>query len=161
MSESSDMTSNHGFWSSPATAFNGTGPASTHFRGRIPMHMTFFWGHVTEILFRGWPGSNSVMYGLSLVFVFTMAVVVEWLTHSDLVRPGSADLTASLLRTVVHTVRSGMSYLVMLAVMSFNGGVFIAALCGHTIGFFVFRTRALLRSAESGSGSARPHRLSM
>ncbi|KAF4356941.1 hypothetical protein F8388_015917 [Cannabis sativa] len=152
MSESGDT-----MWSSPpATAMNDTG--NTHFRRRIPMHMTFFWGHVTEILFRGWPGSNSAMYGLSLVFVFTMALVVEWLAQSDFVVPGSsADLTASVLRTLLHTVRSGMSYLVMLAVMSFNGGIFIAAICGHTIGFFVFRTRALLRTVHSGSGSDRPY----
>ncbi|PON41333.1 Ctr copper transporter [Trema orientale] len=143
------MTSNHGGWASPATSLNGTG--NTHFRRRIPVHTTFFWGHVTEVLFPGWPGSNPAMYGLSLVFVFALAVVVEWLTHSDFVRPGSTDRTASLLRTAVHTVRSALAYMVTLAVISFNGGVFIAALCGHTIGFFVFRTRALMKSVGSGS----------
>ena len=149
MSESGDMTSNHGVWATPATALNGTG--NTHFRRRIPVHKTFFWGHVTEVLFPGWPGTNSAMYGLSLVFVFALAFIVECITHSEFVRPGSVDLTASLLRTAVHTVRSGLAYMVMLAVISFNGGVFIAALCGHTVGFFIFRTRALIKSAGSGS----------
>ena len=45
-------------------------------------------------------------------------------------------------RTGMYAVKSGFSYLVILAVVSFNGGVFISAILGHAFGFVVFRGRA-------------------
>lgn len=59
-------------------------------------------------------------------------------------------MAAGFFQTGMHTVRAGLSYMVMLAVMSFNGGVFLAAVFGHAIGFFVFGSKAF-RKLSGGS----------
>ncbi|KAL7083651.1 hypothetical protein ACP275_14G176400 [Erythranthe tilingii] len=47
-----------------------------------------------------------------------------------------------LIQAILYAVRIGLAYLVMLAVMSFNGGVFLAAVGGYGVGFFFFGSRA-------------------
>ncbi len=133
------------------------GPYKAAARGaghhKATMHMTFFWGHKAEVLFSGWPGNNSAMYALALAFVFVLAVLVEWLSYCKLIRPGTNDVVAGVMQTVMYTVRSGLAYMLMLAVMSFNGGVFLAAIAGHAVGFVIFGSRAFRKSSGSGSGS--------
>lgn len=121
----------------PAPA-NATGGGMHMGRHHMMMHMTFYWGKEALILFHGWPGSDTGMYALSLVFVFFLAALVEFLTHCKLIKDGSNYVVAGLIRTVMHLVRVGLAYLVMLAVMSFNVGVLIAAVLGHALGFLVF-----------------------
>ncbi|KAJ7980793.1 Copper transporter like [Quillaja saponaria] len=111
-------------------------------RRRMMMHMTFFWGENTEILFDNFPGQdNTRMYVLALVFVFVMSFLLEWLSHSRLIKPGSNNVGAGLIQSFMHVIRVGLSYLVMLAVMSFNGGVFLVAVAGHALGFLFFGSR--------------------
>ncbi|XP_010520243.1 PREDICTED: copper transporter 3 [Tarenaya hassleriana] len=118
-------------------------------RRRMMMHMTFFWGKDTEVLFDGWPGRDNLgMYWLCLAVIFLLAAASEWLSRCRLLRPGGSPLGGGLAQTAVYTVRTGLSYLVMLAVMSFNGGVFLAAMAGFGLGFFVFGSRAF-RSTDS------------
>lgn len=127
-------------------------------RRRIPINKTFYWGHNVSILFHCWPGDSAGMYAVALILVFAVAVVVEWLSFTNIVKlkPGASnDVVGDLLRTGLYGVRSGLSYLVMLAVMSFNGGVFLAAIGGHVIGFLVFGTRAI-RKKSSGLDSPKP-----
>ncbi|GFP79610.1 copper transporter 6 [Phtheirospermum japonicum] len=110
-------------------------------RRHMMMHMTFFWGKDAEILFDGWPGYDHLgMYILALAVVFLLAVVTEWLSHCSILRRHSAAAAAA--QTVMYAVRIGLAYLVMLAVMSFNAGVFLAAVAGHGVGFFLFGSRA-------------------
>ncbi|OAY67780.1 Copper transporter 6, partial [Ananas comosus] len=47
------------------------------------VHMTFFWGKNSEILFSGWPGARGGMYALALIVVFLLAVLVEWTARYD------------------------------------------------------------------------------
>ncbi|KAF8031974.1 hypothetical protein BT93_D1016 [Corymbia citriodora subsp. variegata] len=117
------------------------------------MHMTFFWGHNAEVLFDRWPGTDLKMYAVSLAVVFAMAALVELLSACKLIgRVGSnRNFAAGILRTVFFTVRCGLSYLVMLAVMSFNGGVFLAAVGGHALGFLAFGSRVSKKSDAPGS----------
>ncbi|KAF9598112.1 hypothetical protein IFM89_025304 [Coptis chinensis] len=117
---------------------NGTTVQMHH---KMMMHMSFYWGKNAEILFSGWPGTSTGMYVLSLIVVFLLSLLVEWISHSKFIKKGSSHVSAGLLETLMHTIRSGLSYLVMLAVMSFNGGVFIVAVAGHSVGFLVFRSR--------------------
>ncbi|CAA2969649.1 copper transporter 6-like [Olea europaea var. sylvestris] len=125
----------------------GVAPPPGVFNHRHMMHMTFFWGENTEILFSGWPGyNNSGMYALALVVVFLLAVIVEWLSHCNYTREGSNRLVAGLLQTLIYAIRVGLAYMVMLAVMSFNAGVFLVAIAGHTVGFFIFGSRVFKKT---------------
>nr|XP_043610736.1 copper transporter 6-like [Erigeron canadensis] len=125
---------------SPTTT-NQTQPMHHH----TMMHMTFFWGKNGEILFSGWPGTSSGMYALVLIFVFLLAFLVEFLSHTNLARNGSGRVTVGLLQTLIHTIRAALAYMVMLAVMSFNGGVFLMAVAGHALGFLVFGSSVFKR----------------
>lgn len=124
---------------------------------KMMMHMTFFWGTNAEILFHRWPGERSGMYALALIFIFVLAFLVEWLTHCRLIKEDSSRAAAGLIRTLMHTVRVGLAYLVMLAVMSFNVGVLLVAIGGHCLGFFLFGSKFFKRSeAVSGKSSDLP-----
>lgn len=120
-------------------------------RRRMIMHMTFFWGKDAEILFDGWPGRDRLgMYLLALAAIFFLAVAVEWLSHCTVLK----ERRSRILQTLMYAVRIGLAYLVMLAVMSFNSGIFLIAVAGHAIGFFFFGSRA--ETADSGKNSDLP-----
>ncbi|KAM7531924.1 hypothetical protein LguiB_035334 [Lonicera macranthoides] len=122
--------------------------------GIHPHHKTtflhFYWGKNAEFLFSGWPGNSSGMYALALIFVFLLAFFVELLSHFDLIKPSANRVASAFLQTGIYAVRAGLAYMVMLAVMSYNGGVFLAAVAGHAVGFFVFK--CLVFSKGSGFG---------
>ncbi|WOL18118.1 hypothetical protein Cni_G26911 [Canna indica] len=109
-------------------------------------HMTFFWGKDAEILFSGWPGDRDGMYALALVVVFALAFLIEWLSHCRLLRPGGNHVAAGLAQTALHAVRVALAYLVMLALMSFNGGVMLVAVVGHATGYLLFASSAFRRT---------------
>lgn len=115
-------------------------------RKRMIMHMTFYWGKDALILFKGWPGPNNIgMYALALIFVFFMALLVEWLADA-MSRMKSEGAASGLAQTMLYGLRVGIGNMVMLALMSFNVGVFLVAVLGHTLGFFFFRV--IIRSRE-------------
>ncbi|XP_068644094.1 copper transporter 1-like [Aristolochia californica] len=121
------------------------------------MLMTFFWGKNVEILFSGWPGYGHLgMYLLALFFVFALAVIVEFLSGIRPWKQGSNRAVAGLAQTGVHALRVALAYLVMLAVMSFNVGVLIVAIAGHTLGFLVFGSQVFRRSGGQAELNERP-----
>ncbi|KAG5566969.1 hypothetical protein RHGRI_002507 [Rhododendron griersonianum] len=128
-------------------------PSSSSANGtnEMMMHMTFFWGKNAEILFSGWPGTNSGMYALALTFVFVLSLLVEWLSHGNLIKDGSNQVAVGLVQTLIQAIRVGLAYMLMLAVMSFNGGVFIAAVAGHALGFFLFGSEGKRSGDEDGT----------
>jgi solute carrier family 31 (copper transporter), member 1 len=107
--------------------------------------MTFFWGRKSEVLFTNWPGDNRGMYGLALIVTFLMAAVWEIIMIRRLDR---LTHKKGLAKTALHTLRVGLMYILMLAVMSFNGGIFIAACLGHVVGFLLFRSAIFCNKEE-------------
>ncbi|XP_074306536.1 copper transporter 4-like [Silene latifolia] len=98
----------------------------------------FYWGIAHEILFPGWPGSSTGMYVLAVFFIFFLAILVECLAHCQLIKPGANRVAACFFRTGFRAVRAGLAYMVILALMSYNGGIFLAAIFGHAVGYLVF-----------------------
>lgn len=127
-------------------AAEGT-PSSTNHVHDHYTHMTFFWSKNAEILFSGWPGSRTGMYVLALLLVFVLSILVEWLSHySQWIKKDTSNVKAGLIQTICHGVKMALAYLVMLAVMSFNVGVFVVSVSGHIIGFLVFGTKIFKRA---------------
>ncbi|ONK62157.1 uncharacterized protein A4U43_C07F980 [Asparagus officinalis] len=120
------------------TMYNSTGTGTMDMSSKM-MHMTFFWGSHVDILFSGWPGDHGVgMYLLALLLVFLASFLVECCSYAPVARPRQGIFHRGLTSTVLVVLRTGLSYLVMLAVMSFNVGVLIVAIAGHGVGFLVF-----------------------
>ncbi|CAM8916371.1 unnamed protein product [Rhodiola kirilowii] len=110
--------------------------------------MTFYWGQATDILIPNWPGESSTMYAIALITIFLISMIVEWLSHARVIKPHLNDVVAGLLQTLMYAARTALAYLVMLAVMSFNVGVFVAAITGYATGFMIFGSRIFNRSGQ-------------
>ncbi|CAA7389810.1 unnamed protein product [Spirodela intermedia] len=105
------------------------------------LHMTFFWGRRTEVLFRGWPGARGGMYAVALVFVFFLTFLIQMLSCRRLTELGRrSPLLGGFFRTAVHALQTGLAYLVMLALMSYNVGVLMVAIGGSAAGFLLFQS---------------------
>ncbi|XP_027353346.1 copper transporter 1-like [Abrus precatorius] len=109
----------------------------------MKMQMSFYWGKDAIVLFSGWPKHSVGMYIFAIIFVFFLALVSEVLSNQPLIKRGTSPLMGGLIQAIVYLFRISFTYLVMLAVMSFNVGIFIAAVVGHSLGFFIAKTRAL------------------
>jgi solute carrier family 31 (copper transporter), member 1 len=130
-------------------------------------HMSFFWGARAVVLFPGWPGERGAgagAYVLCLLFVAGLAAAAEALAAVSrcVARraaagdggSGRAPASSAALLTVAHAARMGLAYLVMLAVMSFNVGVLLAAVAGHALGFLLARSRVHPAAAARGGCAA-------
>ncbi|CAN4106040.1 unnamed protein product [Withania somnifera] len=117
------------------------------------MQMNFYWGKDVTILFKGWPDNNLGMYILSLLFVFFIAFGVEIMSMGPAMIIKRRIASGLIQAGIYYTLRMVLVYFVMLAVMSFNIGVFIAAILGHGLGFVVVKFRELA-TAETTTGSA-------
>ncbi|KAG2685922.1 hypothetical protein I3760_10G149200 [Carya illinoinensis] len=110
---------------------------------QMMMHMSFYWGKDAIVLFSGWPNQNLGMYMLALFFVFFLALATEVLSILPAVKSGTKLIVGELTQATVYAFRMGLGYLVMLSVMSFNLGIFIEAVAGHALAFFIIKTRAI------------------
>ncbi|GMN56509.1 hypothetical protein TIFTF001_025630 [Ficus carica] len=116
---------------------------------RKTMHSSFYWGKEAIVLFTNWPDKNAGMYVLAFFFVFLMAVAAEVLSVPPTVKAGTSPAKAGAIQASVYAFRIGFAYLVMLSVMSFNVGIFIAAVAGHTLGFFLVKARTQAQANQA------------
>ncbi|ERN12000.1 hypothetical protein AMTRI_Chr08g160880 [Amborella trichopoda] len=103
---------------------------------KLMMHITLFWGKDVWILFHGWPGGSLGMYILSVALIYFVAILLALPSNHRLVPSSVVGSRGG--RTLLHAVRVGLAYLLMLAVMSFNGGILVAAIVGKAVGFAIF-----------------------
>ncbi|XP_017217771.2 copper transporter 5.1 [Daucus carota subsp. sativus] len=123
--------------------------------------MTFYWGTNVTILFDAWTTSSYTSYAISLLLCFLAAVLYQfieaWRIKLKLLAssPPQSGLNVPLIQSniagagkspskvagaVVFGINSAIGYMLMLAIMSFNGGVFVAIVVGIAAGYFVFRS---------------------
>ncbi|KAG1334340.1 copper transporter 5.1-like [Cocos nucifera] len=128
------------------------------------MHMTFYWGKTVTILFDSWRTESWLGYALSLLALFLAATFYQYMEDRRIrlkifarSKPSSSPPSvetvlllpaaparpwapARLASSILFGVNSAIGYLLMLAVMSFNGGVFIAVVVGLAAGYLLFRS---------------------
>ncbi|KAI4337201.1 hypothetical protein L6164_015646 [Bauhinia variegata] len=127
------------------------------------MHMTFYWGKEVTILIDSWKTDSWTSYLLSLLACLLVAAFYQYLENRRLrlklissAKPSptpqietpllqskftgdGAKLGVKLAGAILFGVNAAIGYLLMLAIMSFNGGVFLAIVVGLSIGYFFFR----------------------
>ncbi|XP_050215882.1 copper transporter 5 [Mercurialis annua] len=124
------------------------------------MHMTLYWGIKVTLLFDSWKTDSWPSYLVSLLACClfsafyqymedrrikfkTLAVAVNNTPSQGVPLLGSSKLrrfsSAKFASAILFGFNSAIGYLLMLAVMSFNGGVFLAIVAGLSVGYLLFR----------------------
>ncbi|KAI4379616.1 hypothetical protein MLD38_005891 [Melastoma candidum] len=130
------------------------------------MHMTFYWSKEVTLLFSTWKTTTSLSYSLSLLACFLSSFLYQLLDslrlrlslllaspsspdddgdHQSLIPRFSRKVSPKFLpwriaESVLFGVNAGLGYMLMLAVMSFNGGVFLSIVAGLALGYLAFRS---------------------
>ncbi|KAL1315361.1 hypothetical protein HN51_042128 [Arachis hypogaea] len=129
------------------------------------MHMTLYWGKKVTLLFDSWKTESWPSYSMSLLACLVVAALYQYLENRRIrlrlagerrlapvaaaiqtplmgwkISRDKAKLGGKLIGSVLFGVNSGIGYLLMLAIMSFNGGVFVAIVLGLSIGHLLFRS---------------------
>lgn len=130
--------------------------------------MTFYWGKRVTLLFDFWRTDSWLNYAVTLLACVLFSVFYQYLENRRLrfkmlsktrgSAPVAVDSSAAVpllysrlgikrgqwtaskfAGSVLFAINSGIGYLLMLAVMSFNGGVFVAVVVGLGLGYLLFR----------------------
>ncbi|KAM1223774.1 hypothetical protein ACFX2G_043715 [Malus domestica] len=128
------------------------------------MHMTFYWSRQVTLLFDSWKTDTWTSYSLTLLACLLVPAFYQYLedlrvrikraaSSSSLKSASDAPIRTPLLggaggrfsagrlaESVLFGVNVAIAYMIMLAIMSFNGGVFVAIVLGLAIGYLAFRS---------------------
>ncbi|KAG0583377.1 hypothetical protein M758_3G133200 [Ceratodon purpureus] len=145
------------------------------------MHMTFYWGKDVTILFDFWRVKTWTWYAVSLLVVFVFSALHEWLAsqrsalsakvekgaeslvggseedgehRTPLIShayPGKKSTSKKVMEAFLFGINVGLGYMLMLAAMSFNGGVFLAIVVGLAVGNFLFRSEGSPSDSACGA----------
>ncbi|XWS72275.1 hypothetical protein CRYUN_Cryun02cG0026200 [Craigia yunnanensis] len=122
------------------------------------MHMTLYWGKDVTLLIDSWKTDSWLGYFLTLLACFLFSSFYQYmedrrlrfrsLVSSNPSQPSSTAVvpllhkyrsSAKFATAVLFGINSAIGYLLMLAIMSFNGGVFLAIVLGLAVGYLFFR----------------------
>eukprot|EP01018_Ginkgo_biloba_P003167 Gb_22347 [translate_table: standard] len=120
--------------------------------GMMSMRMALYWGKEVSLMFKGWSSGSMLQYLLSLLALFALGFFHQGLAylrtvfsdHKKTENPkgmvifGTRPMVISILETLAFAANAATGYLLMLAVMSYNVGVFLVILAGLSVGFFFF-----------------------
>ncbi|XP_022756382.1 copper transporter 5-like [Durio zibethinus] len=143
------------------------------------MHMTFYWSRQATLLFSSWRTDSWLSYALTLLACVLASAFYQDLENVRyrvrrsgkptegkaeeplLLQPKGAGAgytgklsVGKIVGGVLFGLSSALGYLLMLAIMSFNGGVFLAIVLGLTVGFLVFRSEDEDETAGANSTCA-------
>ncbi|KAI3514026.1 hypothetical protein L1887_12342 [Cichorium endivia] len=126
------------------------------------MHMTFYWGPNVTLLIDSWKTDSWFSYFLTLIFCFLFSAFYQFmedrrlrfkLLSSSTMAVGDVEdvpllytkffsdrRRARFAGSVLFGINSAINYFLMLAVMSFNGGVFVVIVVGLAVGYLLFRS---------------------
>lgn len=131
------------------------------------MHTTLHWSNQVTLLFDSWNTKSWPTYALALLICFLVAVFYQRLEAMRLHLKSAANPSPPSLNTplivpklgrnwkirlglaALFGLNSGIGYLIMLAIMSYNGGVLLAVVLGLTVGYFVFRSEDFSEGEDS------------
>lgn len=119
----------------------------------------------TTVLFAGWSTMNEWQYALTLIALICFGILSESMCvlerglHALIDSPegpkGDAGVPTVTLgfrmaRSVLYTARTTLHFLLMLASMTFDVGIFISIMAGFGIGYFVFSSKNLNAHSTAG-----------
>lgn len=119
------------------------------------MPMSFEWSTRTVLWFPQWQTTGPMSYALALACVAALGLAHEALSARRLAAAVGGSGQPPLAprdRALAYALSLVTSYLLMLAVMTYNVGVFVAVVAGMAGGFFVFGAGGAGAAVAGGGG---------
>lgn len=97
----------------------------------VTMDMNFYMGKSVVFLLSDWKCTSAGVFLILCVVSFALAMAYQFLTTFK-------DTENELKYTLVSMVRMLLAYVLMLILMTFNGGLFMSIVVGHAVGYGLF-----------------------
>ena len=95
----------------------------------MTMEMNFYSSWMVKFLLEKWTTQTQGHYWACIFVSFFSAAFIEFLA--------SRSIKNDYLHSLIYAVRLFLSYMVMLILMTFNAGLFLAVVTGYTFGYFL------------------------